>query len=95
VVHAQTLRTALAGVAPQEASRPLTLVLVSLAALLFLVREPRYALLLAALTAAGALGVSLASLRSGTHLSLASVLFTLAAAAAARAFVAWRERRRP
>jgi CHASE2 domain-containing sensor protein len=41
VVHAQTLRTALAGTAPQEASRPLVLLLLSLAALVYLVRDAR------------------------------------------------------
>ena len=95
VVHAQTLRTALAGVAPQEASRPLAILLVSLAALVFLVRDPRYAALLALLAAAGTLGLGLASLRAGTCLSLAPPLFTLVLGASARALVAWRERRGP
>jgi CHASE2 domain-containing sensor protein len=95
VVHAQALRTALAGEAPQEASRPLTLLLLSLAALAFLVRDARHAALAALLVAAGIFAVAVASLRGGVHLPVAPILVTLALALAARLGVAWRTHRKP
>lgn len=95
VVHAQTLRTAMSGRTPQEASRPLTLLLLSLAALAFLARDARIAALTAGLLAALALAGAIASLRSGVHLAVAPVLATLLLAFGARAAVAWKGRRRP
>lgn len=84
-LRAQTLRTALAGAAPREASRPLAVVLVSLAALVFLVRGWWMAGVTAvvALMVAAVAGVT--ALRAGVQLPLAAVLATLALAVAARA----------
>ena len=93
VVHAQSLRTALAS-APHEAARPLTMLLLSLAALIFLVRDWRVALaalvLAVVVTIAGALG----ALRAGLFVSIAPVLATLVLAWLARAAVAYRSARR-
>ena len=94
VVHAQTLRTALAGAAPQEASRPLVLVLLSLSALVFLVRRPRIAGIAAAAIAVTLCVLALATLRGGLFLPVTPILFTLALAAGARAVIAHRERRK-
>jgi CHASE2 domain-containing sensor protein len=94
VVHAQTLRTALAGAAPQEASRPLVLILLSLAALVFLVRRARFATLAALAIAVAACVVALVALRGGLFLPVTPVLFTLMLAAGARAFLGHRERRK-
>jgi adenylate cyclase len=90
VVHAQTLRTALAASAPQEASQPLTVLLLSLAALLFLIRDWRLALAALALAAAAAFAGAVAALRGGLYISMAPVLVTLVLAWAARAAVAHR-----
>jgi CHASE2 domain-containing sensor protein len=85
VLQAQTLRTALAGAAPREVSRPFVLLLVSLAALLVLVRGWRMAgisaLGLACLAAVGAT----AALRAGLYIPLGGVAVTLAAAVVLRA----------
>ena len=93
VVHAQSLRTALAS-APQEAARPLSVLLLPLAALLFLIRDWRIALaalvLAAVVTLAGALG----ALRAGLFVAVAPVLATLFMAWLARAAAAYRSRRR-
>lgn len=94
VVHAQTLRTALAGAAPQEASRPLVLVLLSLSALVFLLRRPRIAAL-TAVAVAVAIGVlAIVALRGGLFLPVTPVLFTLLLATGSRALIARRERRK-
>ena len=94
VVHAQALRTALQGAAPEEAGRPAALVLVTLAALLVLVRDWRLALAAALLLGAAlAIGAAL-MLRSGIHVPIAAALVTVAFAWAARAaFEAWKRRR--
>jgi adenylate cyclase len=84
VVHAQTLRTAL-GRAPTEASRPLQLVLASLAALLFLGRRWRLLAVTALLAAVVAFTLSTFALRAGHALPLGAVAFTLALAWMARA----------
>lgn len=93
VVHAQALRTALAGTAPDEASRPLGVLLLSLAALLVLVRDWRLTLATGLIAAIAAFVAALVSLRGGLHLPAAPVLVTLALACAARAALAWRARR--
>ena len=93
VVHAQQLRTAFSGLAPQQASRPLVLVLLTLAALAFLVRDARMAALTAALVGIVAVVGAVWLLRSGTFLPVVPILATLALAAAARIAVAWRMRR--
>ena len=89
VVHAQSLRTALAG-APTEAARPLGVVLLTLAALVALVRDWRMAALSALLAAVALLAGAAAALRGGTHVAVAGALFTLAAAVVLRA---WPRRR--
>ena len=95
VVHAQTLRTALSGVAPRQVSRLAVVVMLSLCALVFLVRDWRLAVAMGAIAAVGvAIGV-LWALRGGLYVPLASILLTLAMAVAARALVAARSRRKP
>lgn len=93
VVHAQSLRTALA-TAPQEASRPLAVLLLSLAALGFLIRDWRIALGVTALAAVASLAGATVALRAGLFISVAPVLATLALAGLARALVAYRGRDR-
>jgi CHASE2 domain-containing sensor protein len=84
VVHAQALRTAIAG-SPGEATRPLVVVLLTLAALVALVRDWRMAAVTAVLAGALLFVGALVALRGGTHVAAASALFTLAAATLARA----------
>jgi CHASE2 domain-containing sensor protein len=92
VVHALSLRTALAS-APREASRPLAVLLLSLAALLFLLRDWRVALAAMALAAIGAVAAATLALRAGLYISMVPLLATLAAAWLARALVELRTRR--
>jgi CHASE2 domain-containing sensor protein len=94
VVHAQTLRTALLDRAPQEASRPLVVLMLSAAALLFLMRDWRLAAAALALAAVGSFAAALVALRGGVFLPVGSILVTLALAWAARALAAWRGARR-
>ena len=94
VVHAQTLRTALAEAAPQEVSRPVPLVLITLAALVFLIRDWRFAAVAAVAAGIGSFVAALVTLRGGLFLPAGSVLFTLALAVVARAGTAvrwWRK----
>ena len=93
VVHAQTLRTALAGAAPRQATRPLILVLLSLAALVYLVRDARMAAVCALLVGVAALVLAVLALRSGTFVPISPILLTLLLAVALRAWPAWRARR--
>lgn len=86
VVHAQTLRTALAGAAPRQAPRPIVVILVSLAALVFLMGNPRLAAVTGLLLAAGTAIVAIVSLRGGVFVPVAAVLFTLFLALAAGAY---------
>ena len=95
VVHAQTLRTALAGAAPRQAPRPLVVILLSLAALVFLVPGPRLAAVTGLLLAAGTAIVAIVSLRGGVFVPAAAVLFTLLLALSARAAGAYRGRGKP
>jgi adenylate cyclase len=92
VVHAQTLRTALAG-APAEVSRPLVLVMVTLAAILFLGSRWPLLAVTGLLAAVGAFSASTLALRSGHFLPLGAVLFTLLLSWTAR--VVLERRRRP
>ena len=93
VVHAQTLRTALAEAAPQEGSRLLAFVLMSTAALLFLVRDWRFAALAALAAGIAYFVIAIVTLRGGLVLPIGSILFTLGVAVAARgATTAWRRR---
>jgi adenylate cyclase len=94
VVHAQALRTALMGAAPVEAARPFTLVLVTLAAFLFLMRRARLALVTGLLVATGAVVGATILLRGGLFLPISAALFTLALAWVSRAVLeAWQRRR--
>lgn len=94
VVHAQALRTAMLGAAPSEASRPLVVLLLSVGALVYLMRDWRMALAVAALASAAAFIAALVALRGGTYVPVASILFTVWLAAGARAAVSWRQARR-
>ena len=95
VVHAQTLRTALAGAAPRQAPRPLVVILLSLAALVFLMRDPRLAAVTALLLTAGIATVAMVSLRGGVFVPVAAILFTLLLALSACVAAADRGRRKP
>jgi CHASE2 domain-containing sensor protein len=94
VVHAQALRTAMLGAAPSEASRPLIVLLLSLGALIYLARDWRAAITLAALVSIAAFVAATVSLRGGSYVPVASILFTLWLAAGSRTFVSWRQARR-
>jgi CHASE2 domain-containing sensor protein len=93
VLRAQTVRTALAQAAPREMSAPLRGLLVTLAALVVLVRDWRMAALTALLVAAACAVAAVTSLRAGFYMPLGAVLATLALAAVARAAAAFREAR--
>ena len=93
VVHAQTLRTALAGAAPQQTRLPIVVVLLSLAALVYLVRDARMAAMWALLAGLATLVLSVLALRNGTFVPIAPILLTLLLAVAARAWVSRRARR--
>jgi adenylate cyclase len=94
VVHAQSLRTALHGAAPEAASRPLIMVLVALAAFLVLLRDWRVALVAAALASAVLFAAAVMALRAGIVVPISAAVLTLAIAWASRtALEAWRERR--
>jgi adenylate cyclase len=90
VVRAQTLRTALAQAAPREASRPLAVVLVSLAALLFLMRDWRMAAVTGLLVVLVATVAAVTSLRNGMSLPLGAPFLTLALAIVAAGIAARR-----
>jgi CHASE2 domain-containing sensor protein len=91
VVHAQALRTALLDAAPREASRPLTVLLLSLAALVFLVRNWRFALAAAVLAGGVTFVGAVLALRGGVFVPVAPVLATLLLAGLARAAISWRD----
>ena len=90
VVQAQSLRTAIAG-APGEAARPLAVLILTLAALVALVREWRLAAVTAIVVAVALMGAATLALRAGTYVTLAGSLFTLAAVPLFRAFAARRK----
>jgi CHASE2 domain-containing sensor protein len=92
VVHAQSLRTALAQAAPNDTSRPLLMLLLTAAALLVLVRDWRSAAALAALATLGLAVAEVALLRGGIALAPAAVLFALWTAVAMRGVARWRDR---
>ena len=94
MVHAQTLRTALLDAAPREASRPLGVLLVALAALIFLVSDWRLALASMLLAGAVVFAGAIFALRGGLYVPVATVIATLVLAFAARAVSAWRGRHR-
>lgn len=75
VVHAQSLRTALAG-APVEAAKPLGAILVALAALVALMKDWRLAAATALLGGLVLLVLATAALHSGVHVHAAAFLVT-------------------
>jgi adenylate cyclase len=87
VVHAQSLRTALMHAAPREASRPLSVVLVTLAALLVLMRDWRQSLVTGILAAAAIFVLAVIALRGGIFVPAGGALATVALACAARALL--------
>ena len=99
VVLAQSLRTAMLRAAPREASRPASVMLVSLAALLVLMRDWRHAFVSGILAAAAIFIVAVAALRGGIFLPAGGALATLALAWGARlvltASTVFELRRRP
>jgi len=92
VVHAQALRTALARAAPEDASRPLLMLLLTCAGLLAWVRDWRHALGWATLLTALLLAAGVGALRGGVALAPSAVVFALWTAAGLRALGAWRQR---
>ena len=94
VVHAQTLRTALTGNAPQEALRPVTMILVLLSAFPFLLRRWKLAVAGSLLGAVGLAVGAVYALRAGVSLPVAASLATLALAAGVRLFLGLRTRGR-
>ena len=85
VVHAQALRTALAG-APQEARRPLAVLLVALAAFIALMKDWRMAFVTAFLVALALFTLATAALRAGTFVGLAAPILAAVAAAVVPVF---------
>lgn len=92
VVRAQTLRTALAQAAPREVPRPIVAMVLSLGALVFLMRDWRMAAVTALLIGASAAAAGLLALRSGLYLPMGSLAITLALAVGSCAALAWRAR---
>lgn len=92
VVHAQSLRTAMLGKAPREASRPVVAILVTLSAFLFLVRDWRHAFLLGLLAAAGLFVLAIVTLRAGVYVAVAGAMLSLLFAWGARLAAAAGER---
>ena len=82
VVHAQSLRTSLAG-APTEAVRPVTVVLVTLVALIALMKDWRMAFATALLAAVALFFGATYALRAGLHVGVAAPLATAFGAALA------------
>lgn len=85
VLQAQTLRTAMLGAAPREASKPLVVVLVSVAALLALLKDWRMAAVLALAILLLAAAADVAALRSGLFIPMGPVAVTVAFAVLFRA----------
>jgi len=77
VVHAQTLRTAMLGAAPQEASRPFAVVLSLLACFPLLVGRRVLGLAAAVLGMAALLGAAIVVLHAGLYVPVAAPLATL------------------
>lgn len=94
VVHAAALRTAMHGKPPEDAAKPLMLLLVSVAALLVLMRDWRLTLVTGLIGVALLFTLATYSLHAGLAVPVAPALFTLALACAVRtAYEAWRARR--
>lgn len=94
VLRAQIVRTALAGAAPSEGSRPANVLLVTIAALILLMRDWRMAGVASLVASALALAAGIVALRGGTFLPLSAPIATLAAGVAALGITRLRSRRR-
>lgn len=88
VVHAQALRTAMLGTAPEEAPRPASVLLVALASLLLLVRDRRIVAAGALTGTAALLAFATLSLHAGTFVPVGAAAVSLLAAAAIRLLAA-------
>lgn len=84
VVHAQALRTAMLGTAPDEAPRPASVLLVALASLLLLVRDRRIVAVGALTGIAALLAFATLWLHAGTFVPVGAAAVSLLAAAAIR-----------
>jgi adenylate cyclase len=84
VVHAQALRTALMGAAPREASRPTSVALVALAALLVLMGNWRHGFVAGILVATVIFVAAVMALRGGFFVPIGGAMATLAIAWVAR-----------
>ncbi|APV49165.1 hypothetical protein BWI17_05410 [Betaproteobacteria bacterium GR16-43] len=94
VVHASALRTAMHGNPPEEVGKPFKIILVSLAALLFLMANWRLALITGGIAAAALIAGATFALHHGHVLDIGAALATLALAWAVRtAHDAWNARR--
>ncbi len=94
VAHAAALRSALHGKPPTEAAKPVTLLLVTVVALLALMRDWRLSLITGILAVGALLALATYALHSGLAIEIAPALFTLVVAWMSRtAFEAWKERR--
>jgi len=74
-VHAQSLRTSL-GDSPTEAARPLSVVFVTLLALIVLMRDGRMALATALLAGVALFVGAIVALRAGLHVGIVAPLVT-------------------
>lgn len=95
VVHAQTLRTAMLGAAPQDASKALAVVLTLVACVPLAARRRRWALTLMIAGMAAFLVAGVASLHAGLHIPVAAPLATLAVAGFAAVFQGVKRLSRP
>jgi adenylate cyclase len=85
VIQAQILRTAMQGAAPREATRPLVVLLVAVAALLVLLEDWRMAAVAALAALLFGAAADVAALRSGLFVPPGAILATLLGAVAVRA----------
>jgi len=95
VVHAQTLRTAMLGAAPQDASKALAVVLTLVACVPLAARRRRWALTLMAAGMAAFLVAGVAALHAGLHIPVAAPLATLAVAGFVQVFRGMKKLSRP
>ena len=95
VVHAQTLRTAMLGAAPQDASKALAVVLTLVACVPLAARGRRWALTLMIAGMAAFLVAGVASLHAGLHIPVAAPLATVAVAGFVAVFQGMKKLSRP
>jgi uncharacterized membrane protein len=92
-VHAQALRTALARSAPADASNATILLLITVAALVVLVKDWKISAACGVLATAVLLAGTVFALRGGLFIGPSPVAFAIWAAVAWRCADAWRSRR--